>query len=186
MILAIAGGTGSGKTTVSRAMKEKYSTRFNINVEVISMDNYYKNEKNEVFDNYDHPKAFDMDLLYSDLSTFLSTGNIARRSYDYVTKESHIVNTQCEIHILILEGLYSFYEARIRDICSIKLFLDVHKDIRLKRRIKRDLRERDITLEENMKMIDNFVNEMHKKYVIQQKTMADKLFTQSEDVLALI
>ncbi|MBL1243826.1 MAG: hypothetical protein COA39_005440 [Sulfurimonas sp.] len=63
MILAIAGGTGSGKTTVSHALKKNYSKRFNITIEVISMDNYYKNAKKKNFDNYDHPQAFDMDLL---------------------------------------------------------------------------------------------------------------------------
>jgi len=74
MIIAIAGGTGSGKTTVSKAMKESYILRFNINAAVVSMDNYYKNRNNETFTNYDHPDAFDIDLLYHDLYGFLSSG----------------------------------------------------------------------------------------------------------------
>ena len=186
MIVAIAGGTGSGKTTVSKAMKESYSQRFSINVAVVSMDNYYRNENSEKFDNYDHPGAFDIDLLYGDLYTFLSTGKIVKRSYDYVTKKRSIIKTQSNVKVLILEGLYPFYEKKIRDLCSLKLYLDVNEVVRHQRRISRDLKERNISVEENMKMIDDFVKQMHEKYVAKQKNMADKLCTDSEDVLALL
>ncbi len=186
MILAIAGGTGSGKTTVSYAMKENYSKRFNIDIEVISMDNYYKNENYENFDNYDHPEAFNMDLLYSDLDYYLSTGSIVKRLYDYTSKECRILQTQSNVKLLILEGLYPFYDEKIRDICGIKLYLDVNEDIRHKRRIMRDLKERNITQEENQDMIDSFVRKMHIKYVVQQKTTADKLFKSCEEILSLL
>jgi uridine kinase len=186
MIVAIAGGSGSGKTTVSKSMKESYTLRFNINVTVVSMDNYYKDKNKEIFDNYDHPDAFNIDLLYDDLYNFLSTGNMVKRSYDYVTKKSTIIKTLPNVQLIILEGLYPFYEKKIRDICSLKLYLDVDEKIRLKRRLLRDLKERSITVEQNMKMIDGFVNEMHKKYVIKQKEMADKLFVSSEDILSLL
>ncbi|WP_294965728.1 hypothetical protein [Sulfurimonas sp.] len=183
MIVAIAGGTGSGKTTLSYAMKKIYTLRFNANVEIVSMDNYYKNENIEKFDNYDHPKAFNMTLLYNDLKEFLSTGNMQVRSYDYVTKESTIIRTQSNVKILILEGLYPYYEKKIRDICSIKLYLDIDEDTRIKRRLLRDLQERNISIEKNTQMIDSFVKEMHKKYVSKQKKKADKLFKSSENIL---
>lgn len=186
MIVAIAGGTGSGKTTVSKAMKESYSLRFNINVIVVSMDNYYKNENHEKFDNYDHPSAFNIDLLYDDLYKFLSTGTIVKRSYDYVTKNSRITGSQSNVQLLILEGLYPFYEKKIRDICNLKLYLDVNEVVRLQRRISRDLIERNISEKENMKMIDGFVKKMHEKYVTKQKVMADKSYVKSEDILMIL
>jgi len=186
MIVAIAGGTGSGKTTVSKAMKVSYSQRFNINVAVVSMDNYYKNEHLVKFDNYDHPNAFDIDLLHDDLYAFLSTGKIVKRSYDYVTKECSVISTQSDVKVLILEGLYPFYEKKIRDICSLKLYLDVNEAVRIERRISRDLKERNISESENMKMIDGFVKQMHEKYVVKQKEMADKLYMDSEEILSLL
>jgi len=183
VIIAIAGGTGSGKTTVSKALKESYSLRLKKNIIVVSMDNYYKNEHNEKFDNYDHPGAFNMDLLYDDLYTFLSTGTIVKRSYDYVTKKSSVIGSKSNVQILILEGLYPFYEKKIRDICNLKLYLDVNEPVRLQRRISRDLKERNISEKENMKMIDGFVKRMHEKYVTKQKDMADKSYVKSEDLL---
>ncbi|PHQ57879.1 MAG: uridine kinase [Sulfurimonas sp.] len=186
MILAIAGGISSRKTTVSYALKENYSKRFNITIEVISMDNYYKNAKNENFDNYDHPQAFDMDLLYIDLNNYLSTGSIVKRSYDFTSKENSILQTQLDVKLLILEGLYPFYDEKIRDICGIKLYLDVDEDIRYSRRIKRDLKERSITREENQIMIDTFVKKMYTKYVTEQKSMADKVFKSYEEILSLL
>lgn len=186
MIVAIAGGTGSGKTTVSKALKESYHQRFKKNIMVVSMDNYYKNENHEKFDNYDHPNAFNMDLLYDDLYTFLSTGTIVKRSYDYVTKKSRIAGSRSNVKIIILEGLYPFYEKKIRDICNLKLYLDVNESVRLQRRISRDLKERNISEKENMKMIDGFVKQMHEKYVIKQKDMADKSYATCEDLLMLL
>ncbi len=150
------------------------------------MDNYYKNAKKENFDNYDHPQAFDMDLLYIDLNNYLSTGSIVKRSYDFTSKENSILQTQLDVKLLILEGLYPFYDEKIRDVCGIKLYLDVDEDIRYTRRIKRDLKERSITREENQIMIDTFVKKMHTKYVTQQKSMADKVFKSCEDVLSLL
>ncbi|PHQ56265.1 MAG: hypothetical protein COA30_04890 [Sulfurimonas sp.] len=186
MILAIAGGISSRKNTVSYALKENYSKRFNITIEVISMDNYYKNAKNENFDNYDHPQAFDMDLLYIDLNNYLSTGSIVKRSYDFTSKENSILQTQLDVKLLILEGLYPFYDEKIRDICGIKLYLDVDEDIRYSRRIKRDLKERSITRKENQIMIDTFVKKMYTKYVTEQKSMADKVFKSYEEILSLL
>ncbi|QOR61962.1 uridine kinase family protein [Sulfurovum sp. ST-21] len=186
MIIAVAGGSGSGKTTVSRAMKHSYSQRFDINVEVVSMDDYYKNENEERFDNYDHPDAFDTDLLYGDIQEFLDTGSIVKRSYDYVTKKSSIIHDRSNVKLLIIEGLYAFYEKKIRDMCSLKVYLDTEEEIRLQRRILRDLRERSITVEENMKMIKRFVRQMHGRYVERQKRLADRVFVDSEEVLMLL
>ena len=186
MIIAIAGGSGSGKTTVSRQLQERYQLRFNIKVEVVSMDNYYKNIQKESFDNYDHPNAFNLDLLYGDLEKFLATGSIQKRSYDFQTKKSLALDNEADVKIVILEGLYPFYEKKLREICHLKLFLDVDENIRIKQRLMRDLQERDISLQSNMHMINSFVKEMYAKHVIKQKDMADKLYLSTKDLLSLI
>ena len=182
MIIAIAGGTGSGKTTLSKKIQELYKQHCNINVSIVSMDNYYKNKHTHLFENYDHPNAFDIDLLYDDLSAFLSTGQVIKRSYDYVSKESYILEIEKDIQYVILEGLYPFYMKKIRDICSIKIYLDVDEKLRIQRRLLRDLEERNISIKENMKMINGFVKEMHKEYVVEQKELADQVFIGSENI----
>lgn len=186
MIIAIAGGSGSGKTTISNLMKEKYKTCFNINVEVVSMDDYYKNIEIDSFDNYDHPNAFNIDQLHRDLQNFLSTGSLQTRSYNYETKESVALERKSNVKIVILEGLYSFYTQEIRDICHLKLFLDVDENIRIKQRLFRDLKERNISMEKNMLMINSFVKDMYKKHVLQQREVADKIYLNTNEVLSLI
>jgi uridine kinase len=181
MIIAIAGGTGSGKTTVAKKIKELYLQQFNINISIVSMDNYYKNKHTEIFDNYDHPNAFDMNLLYDDLLTYLASSEIVQRSYDYVLKERSVLRIQKNVQLIILEGLYPFYVKKIRDICSLKLYLDVDEALRIERRLLRDLEERNISIEENMKMINGFVNDMHNEHVIKQREMADEVHTNTQD-----
>lgn len=182
MIIAIAGGTGSGKTTTAKKLKELYTKESDINVTIISMDNYYKNKHTEAFDNYDHPNAFDINLLYDDLLSYLSTNEIVQRSYDYVLKERSVLRREKNIQLVILEGLYPFYVKEIRDICTLKLYLDVDEALRIKRRVLRDLEERNISIEENMKMINDFVNEMYKEHVIKQREVADKVYSNSEEI----
>jgi len=181
MIIAIAGGTGSGKTTVANKIKELYTKESNINVSIVSMDNYYKNSNVQVFDNYDHPNAFNMNLLYDDLFTYLSKGQMIQRSYDFVSKECSTLRVENYVDIVILEGLYPFYLEKIQNICTLKIFLDIDEKLRIERRVSRDLEERGISLEENMKMIHSFVNEMYNEYVIKQRKMANRVFINNEE-----
>jgi len=181
MIIAIAGGSGSGKTTVAKQIQSSYA--HDGNIVVISMDNYYKNILLESFDNYDHPEAFDMEILYSDLMGFLLTKSMPIRSYDFVSKKSHISHTKANISLLILEGLYPFYIKKIRDLCSLKIYLDIEESIRIQRRISRDVTQRNIPIKENLKMINEFVKKMHQKYVTKQKKMANHVYTKSNKSL---
>jgi uridine kinase len=175
MILAISGGSGSGKTTLSHALQTLYYSKLNIRATVVSMDNYYKNIFKEKFDNYDHPTAFNMELLHHDLSSYLSTGTMIKRSYDYITKTTKVLETATDVQIVILEGLYAFYEKPIRDLCTFKLYLDVDEKTRVQRRVLRDLKERNISKKENMEMIDAFVQPMYEKYIVKQKNYSDKV-----------
>lgn len=186
MIIAIAGGSGSGKTTVSKLMREKYKAQFQVNVEIISMDDYYKNIQKDSFENYDHPNAFNVDLLYSDLEIFNSTGTIEKRSYDYKTKQISVLYKALNVNIIILEGLYPYYNKKIKDLCSIKLFLDVNEETRMKQRLLRDLKERDIPIEDNMQMINGFVKEMYETYVTRQRRTADKIYSDIQSIISVI
>lgn len=186
MILAIAGGSGSGKTTVAKQLKDRYQKNAQKKVVIISMDDYYKNKHTEAFANYDHPDAFHVDALYDDLQHFLHSGSIVRRRYDYVSKQSHYLPTKTQVDIVIVEGLYSFYERKIRDLCTRTVYLDVEEELRIQRRLRRDVKERGISVQSNMQMLEDFVIEMHTKYVSQQKKMADELYSDSNDVLSFV
>jgi len=176
MIIAIAGGSGAGKTTYAKQIQTKYTHKKSI---IISMDNYYKNIHTEAFDNYDHPNAFDITMLHNDLIQFHTTKNIPIRSYNFISKKSNITHTESNIDIIILEGLYPFYYQKIRTLCNETIFLDVHEEIRTKRRISRDLKERNISKEKNMLMINTFVHEMYEKYILLQKKMANQIYITS-------
>jgi len=184
MIISIAGGTGSGKSTLANELKNLYQEKHNATV--ITMDSYYKNSRFESFENYDHPDAFNSTLLYNDLVYFKAHNTITKRLYNYENKESVIIEKSSEIDVLIVEGLYPFYDAKLRTLYDLKIYIDVNEEIRLKRRIQRDLLERNITKEENLRMINTFVKEMHRKYVSTQKKFADNIYTQREDIYTLM
>ncbi|HFS85448.1 MAG TPA: hypothetical protein ENK72_02390 [Epsilonproteobacteria bacterium] len=182
MILAIAGGTGSGKTTVARSLSKMYADSREYKVLTVSMDSYYKNIHEEAFDNYDHPEAFDMGLLHSDLEGFQNHSSMPLRRYSYQTKERDVTGEVKQVDLLILEGLYPFFDPKVRAMCDWKIYLDIEEKIRLKRRVTRDIEERGITVEENMTMIHGFVKKMHQRYVSLQKQHADRVYHTHEKV----
>ena len=186
MIIAIAGGTGSGKSTLAQQVATYFKTSYNLNVASISMDNYYKNIHETPFDNYDHPDAFDLQTLYSDLQNFQKNREVSIRSYDYNTKEKKIIGVIKDVDILIIEGLYAFYHQTSQPFSHYKVYLDVDQDKRVQRRLKRDLHERNISHEENLEMFDDFVHEMHERYVSKQSETADFVVVETPDITTLI
>jgi uridine kinase len=150
------------------------------------MDNYYKNTHLEDFDNYDHPSAFDTTLLYENLNNFLQTNTVKQYEYNFYKKDRHLKQIHKNIDIVILEGLYAFYENRIKVLCTCKLYIDINSDIRIKRRLLRDKKERNISISKNMEMINNFVHKMHKEYVSKQKEYADLNYKQNDHINKII
>ena len=183
MIISIAGGTGAGKSTIAKEISKYYHQTYHLNSVVISMDNYYKNIHFERFENYDHPDAFNTTLLYGDLLHYTQTKSIAIRKYDYESKESRYLETVYDVDLLIFEGLYAFYTPKINALCNLTLYLDIKEDIRIQRRVIRDKRERNISEEENMKMITGFVREMHSLYIEKQKQYAMLSFRNSDNII---
>ena len=175
-IIGIAGGSGSGKSTVARKVAEGLGTS---SVAFIDMDAYYKNfaelpieERRKL--NWDHPDAFDFDLLCRHLGELNKGKAIDKPEYDFVThlrseKTRHIEAPE----VVVIDGILLFVDERVRDLCDVKVFVDADADIRLIRRIKRDIRSRGRPLEEVLDQYLKTVQPMHLQFVEPSKRYAD-------------
>lgn len=177
IIVNIAGGTASGKTTVVYEIS-KYVNESDISV--ICMDNYYK-ERNDISledrkkINYDHPNSFDLDLLYIDLKNLSEGKSIDCPVYDFTVhnrcanKTIHIEPTK----VIILEGILSLYDENIRSVSDIKIFVESDPDIRFIRRLKRDIKERGRSMENVIEQYLTTVKPMHDSFIAPTKRYAD-------------
>lgn len=176
IVIGITGGTGSGKSTVS---KEIFKSIDDKNVMIIEQDSYYKDQSNLSFDdrkktNYDHPFAFDNDLLIEHLNMLIEGKVIEKPIYDF---EKH--NRKKEIitvypkDIVILEGILILYDERIRNLLDIKIFVDTDSDVRVIRRITRDIKERGRNLDSVIEQYMNTVRPAHMQFVEPTKKYAD-------------
>ncbi|MCI7551365.1 MAG: uridine kinase [Actinomycetaceae bacterium] len=175
LVVGIAGGTGSGKTTLTRALVEKFSGH----TSVIFHDNYYKRHDELDYEqrsqlNYDAPEAFDTDLMVHQLTELISGHGIETPVYDYSihNRSSQTVHVD-PAPVIIVEGILIFAEPRICDLCDIKIFVDTDADVRILRRIKRDVIERGRTLESVEAQYLSTVKPMHELYVEPSKRRAD-------------
>ena len=174
LVIGIAGGTGSGKTTLMRNI----ISHFDASVTVLSHDNYYKRRDDLSYEercqlNYDHPDAFDTDLLIQHLKLLRQGQEVDGPVYDFTThnrseKTVHLVPGA----VIIVEGILIFENAALRDLMDIKIFVDTDADIRLCRRIKRDVKKRGRSLESVLTQYQQTVKPMHDKYVEPSKKYA--------------
>jgi len=176
LIIGIAGGTGSGKSTVARRIAEALT---GASVLSLDMDAYYRNRSDLTLDerrhlNWDHPDAFDIDLLLSHLEALAARRPIAKPVYDYV---SHLRAERTEplepADVVVIDGILLFVDARVRDRCDVKVFVDTEADIRLVRRIRRDMRVRGRPLDEILEQYLGTVRPMHQEFVEPSKQFAD-------------
>ena len=148
-IIGIAGGTGSGKTTLTKRLKE----RFGDDVSVISHDNYYKRHDELPYEercrlNYDHPDAFDTDLMVEQVQALRRGETIACPVYDFtVHNRSEDTLLIAPTSVIILEGILIFADSKLRDLMDVKIFVDTDADVRILRRVVRDVKKRGRTLE---------------------------------------
>jgi uridine kinase len=176
LIIGIAGGSGSGKSTVARNVAELLTTS---SVAFIDMDAYYKNFPNLSLDerrklNWDHPDAFDYDLLCKHLDLLSRRKPIDKPEYDFVT---HLRRPQ-PIHVdpadvVVIDGILLFVDERVRELCDVKVFVDADADIRLIRRIERDTHDRGRPLDEIIEQYLSTVQPMHLQFVEPSKRYAD-------------
>lgn len=175
MIIGIAGGTGSGKTTLTNRLKE----RFGEDVTVIYHDNYYKRHDELTYEercllNYDHPDAFDTDLMIEHIRALKEGRSIECPVYDFTvhnrSKETMIVHPT---KVIIIEGILIFQNEYLREQMDIKIFVDTDADVRILRRILRDVKERGRSLESVVDQYLATVKPMHEQFVEPSKRAAD-------------
>jgi len=176
IFIGITGGSGSGKTTIVNKIKTDIPKA---SVLVIEQDSYYKDQSEISYEercktNYDHPFAFDSDLLVEHLEKLAKWEDIKKPTYDYSIhnrkKERELVKPK---DIIILEGILIFYDERLRDLLDIKIFVDTDSDIRLVRRIIRDINERGRSLESVLNQYMKTVRPAHEQFIEPTKKFAD-------------
>lgn len=175
IVIGIAGGTGSGKSTLVKKIKEEFNDRTTI----LSHDFYYKQHNDITFEqrkklNYDHPESFDTDLMIEHIRELASGREIQRPVYDF-TIHNRVDDTVTvkPAKVIIVEGILIFENKELRDMFDIKLFIDTDADVRIIRRILRDVSERGRTLESVVNQYLTTVKPMHEQFVEPYKKYAD-------------
>ena len=175
LVIGIAGGTGSGKTTLTERLKE----RFGPDVSVLYHDNYYKKHTGMTYEersklNYDHPDAFDSDLFIRDLKALKRGEPIHCPVYDYTIHNRSDKTLEIRpTRVVIVEGILIFENAEVRDLMDIKIFVDTDADVRILRRVLRDVKERERTLDSVVSQYLTTVKPMHEAFVEPSKKYAD-------------
>ena len=176
IIIGVTGGSGSGKTTVS---KKIYQQLHGQSMLIINQDTYYNDQAEMTMEerkavNYDHPLAFDTDLLIKQLSDLRNNKSIEMPVYDYTkyTRSPETVHVE-PTEIIILEGILILDDERLRDLMDIKVYVDTDDDIRIIRRIKRDMVERDRSLDSVINQYLATVKPMFHQFVEPTKRYAD-------------
>ncbi|MBO8155991.1 MAG: uridine kinase [Bacillaceae bacterium] len=176
VVIGVAGGTGSGKTSVTRSICDQFE---NQSILMLEQDYYYKDQSHLPFEerlktNYDHPLAFDNDLLIEHLKQLLKGNPIEKPVYDYElhTRSENVIDVEPS-DVIILEGILVLEDERLRNLMDIKVYVDTDADIRITRRIMRDIKERGRTIESVIDQYINVVRPMHLQFVEPTKRYAD-------------
>ncbi len=177
IIIGIAGGSASGKTTIARRIQETFSDRKS--VLIIRQDDYYKDQSDKPMEeriktNYDHPFAFDNELLMEHLKELLSGKTIRKPTYDFVNHTRSDITELCHpADVIVLEGLFVLEDEHLREFESIKIFVDTAADIRFIRRLLRDVNERGRTVDSVVNQYVSTVRVMHEQFIEPSKRYAD-------------
>lgn len=176
VIIGVTGGSGSGKTTVSRAIFEQLHGH---SLLMLQEDSYYNDQSDMPFEeriktNYDHPNAFDTELLVKQLKDLLDWKTIEKPIYDYTehTRSSEVEKVEPK-EVIILEGILVLNDPALRDLMDIKIFVDTDDDIRIIRRIQRDIEERGRSLQSVMDQYKSTVKPMYHQFIEPTKRYAD-------------
>lgn len=176
IVVGVTGGSGSGKTSVSKAIYDHFTGH---SILMLEQDFYYKDQAEMVFEerletNYDHPLAFDTDLLIRHLKQLLRYEPIDKPVYDYelYTRSSEIIHQEPK-EVIILEGILILEDPRLRDLMDIKVYVDTDDDIRILRRMVRDVNERGRTMESVIEQYLTVVKPMYQKFIEPTKKYAD-------------
>ena len=179
IVIGIAGGTASGKTTVAKKLHKAFDSAV-----IISHDNYYKSREDLDFEarcklNYDHPDSLDTDLLVEHVRQLKDGQSISHPTYDFAT---HSRNKQWmttdSAEVIIVEGILIFTNKELCDLCDVKLFVDAGADERFIRRLSRDVKKRGRTMDSVIDQYLSTVKPMHEQFVEPSKSKADLIIPQ--------
>ena len=176
ILIGIAGGSGSGKTLVARTIVNDLGSD---RVVIIDQDSYYKNLEDIPFRdrevrNFDHPDAFDNELMLHHVRELLAGRPVAQPIYDYSQHRRLEETRRVGDHLVfVLEGILIFVDPALRDLMDIKLFIDADPDVRFIRRLRRDLVERGRSVDSIIRQYEESVRPMHQQFVEPSKRHAD-------------
>ena len=182
MIIGICGGTGSGKTTISRAIVDAIGER---RVVLLEQDSYYRNLADMPLDerhqaNFDHPDSLDSDMLVNHILRLKQGLSVEMPLYDFKT---HTRSDEIDViepkPVVIVEGILIFAEPRVLDLLDVRVFVDTPDDIRLIRRLRRDVIERGRTFERTLDQYERTIRPMHFEFVEPSKRHADIIIPES-------
>lgn len=176
VVIGVAGGSGSGKTSVTRSICKRFSDK---TILVIEQDYYYKDQSHLSFEerlktNYDHPFAFDNALLIQHVTDLINYRPIEKPVYDYKlhTRSDKVIRVEPK-QVIILEGILILEDPKLMELMDIKVFVDTDSDLRIIRRLMRDIKERGRSLDS---VIDQYINDVrpaHLQFVEPTKRYAD-------------
>ncbi|CAM3703667.1 uridine kinase [Cytobacillus oceanisediminis] len=176
VVIGVAGGSGSGKTSVTKSIYDRFKGH---SILMIEQDYYYKDQTHLPFEerlktNYDHPLAFDNDLLIEHVESLLRYEPINKPVYDYAmhTRSEEVINVEPK-DVIILEGILVLEDERLRNLMDIKLYVDTDADLRIIRRLFRDIKERGRTMDSVIEQYVNVVRPMHNQFIEPTKRYAD-------------
>ncbi len=176
VVIGVTGGSGSGKTSVTKAIYESLKDH---SILVLEQDYYYKDQRDLPFEerlqtNYDHPLAFDNDLLIEHIEKLLRYEAIEKPVYDYSihTRSENVIPVEPQ-DVIILEGILVLEDERLRELMDIKLYVDTDADLRIIRRLTRDIKERGRNFDSVIDQYLNVVRPMHNQFIEPTKRYAD-------------
>ncbi|UQS82557.1 uridine kinase [Bombilactobacillus folatiphilus] len=186
LIIGVSGGSGSGKTTIAQRLIKELPDE---SIALLQMDSYYKKldlpYEERKLQNFDHPLSFDTDLLVADLKKLRAFQSIEVPIYDFVdSNRTNKTRHQEPAEVIVLEGILTLYEKQLRDLMDIRVFVDTDDDIRLIRRIKRDVEERGYTLSKVFDQYLDHVRPMYQQFIEPTKRFANLIIPEggSNDV----
>jgi uridine kinase len=185
--IGIAGGTGAGKTTVAHEITENVEEAATL----VPLDNYYKDLGHMAFDerknvNYDHPSAFEWELLREHLDTLLSGQAVEMPQYDF---SEHLRKDDCvtvePTDVIVLEGILALYDEDVNDMLDLHIYVETDADVRILRRIERDVVDRGRDLEGVMDQYLSTVKPMHEQFIEPTKKDADIIIPEGANAVAV-